>query len=267
MNNLHPTIQFTFEHSTQEISFLDMKIHTAADCKLSLTLYRKSTDCASLLHFHSNHSLKCKESIVFSQIQPGDTLLQKELDSHAVSLLSRQYPLEIIIRNISKALLHCHYTLLYRSPKAASPKTVLPIVTINSPERTHFSQLVQNCWHIIKNDLQLQSTAQPSHHYLPQKPTSQGDTSAFLTRQTNISTFFTKRIPPIVATGIITTYMQQPYPSQPQLFMGTHLLILATLYATWVAPPTYKLPSHFHHHVLHSLQYHIPPTLLPHDKH
>ena len=67
MNNLHPTIKFTFEHSTQEISFLDMKIHIRTDHKLSTTLYRKPTDCAALLHFHSNHSLKCKESPVFSQ--------------------------------------------------------------------------------------------------------------------------------------------------------------------------------------------------------
>ena len=59
MNNLHPTIKFTFEHSTQEISFLDMKIHIGTDRKLSTTLYRKPTDCAALLHFHSNHSLKC----------------------------------------------------------------------------------------------------------------------------------------------------------------------------------------------------------------
>ena len=67
MNNLHPTIKFTFEHSTHEISFLDMKILIVTDRKLSTTLYRKPTDCAILLHFHSNHSLKCKESIVFSQ--------------------------------------------------------------------------------------------------------------------------------------------------------------------------------------------------------
>ena len=39
MNNLHPTIKFTFEHSTQEISFLEMKIRIGADCKLSTTLY------------------------------------------------------------------------------------------------------------------------------------------------------------------------------------------------------------------------------------
>ena len=61
MNNLYPTIRFTFEQSTQETSFLDMKIHIGADRKLSTTMYRKPSDCAALLQFHSNHSLKCKE--------------------------------------------------------------------------------------------------------------------------------------------------------------------------------------------------------------
>ena len=135
MNNLHPTIKFTFEHSTQEISFLDMKIHIGTDRRLSTTLYRKPTDCAALLHFHSNHSFKCKESIVFSQafrynlLIADDALLQKELDSLAISLLTRHNPLEIITRNISKALLHSRDSLLYRPPKTASPKRLLPIVT------------------------------------------------------------------------------------------------------------------------------------------
>ena len=58
MNNLQPTIKFTFEHSTQELSFRDMKIHIGADHKHSTTLYRKTTDCSALLHLNSNHSLK-----------------------------------------------------------------------------------------------------------------------------------------------------------------------------------------------------------------
>ena len=65
------TIQFNLELSTQEISFQDMKIHTGTDRKLSTALYRKPTDCAAILHFHSNHSLKCKESVSFHK--PSDT--------------------------------------------------------------------------------------------------------------------------------------------------------------------------------------------------
>ena len=132
MNNLHPTIKFTFEYSIQEISFLDMKILIRTDRKLSTTLYRKPTDCAVLLHFNSNHPLRCKENIVFSQalrcnLIADDALLQKELDSLAVSLLARQYPLEIITRNIYKALLHSRDTLLHKPPTTTSPKTVLPM--------------------------------------------------------------------------------------------------------------------------------------------
>ena len=144
MNNLHPTIKFTFEHSIQEITFLDMKIYIGADHRLSTTLYRKPTDCAALLHFHSNHSLKCKESIVFSQdlrynLIADDTLLQKELDSLTVSFLARKYPLEIITRNISKALFHSRDTLLHRTPRVSSSRTLLPIVIPYSPEGNHFS--------------------------------------------------------------------------------------------------------------------------------
>ena len=63
MNSLRHTIKFTFEHSTRQISFLDMKIHIGGDRKLSITLYKKPSDCAPILHFHSNHSLKCKKAL------------------------------------------------------------------------------------------------------------------------------------------------------------------------------------------------------------
>ena len=67
MDNLYSTIKFIFEHSTQETFFLDMKVYIGVDRKTSTTLYRKPTDCVARLQFYSNHSLKCKECIVFSQ--------------------------------------------------------------------------------------------------------------------------------------------------------------------------------------------------------
>ena len=161
MNKLDPTIKITFEHSTLEISFLDMKIHIGADRKLSTTLHRKPTDCAALLHFHSNHSLKRKESIPFSQalsynlLIADDTILQKKLDFLTVSLFSRKYSLEIIARNISKAILHSHDTHLHRIPGASSSQTVLPIVIPYSSKGRQFSKSVRDHWHIIEKDPQL----------------------------------------------------------------------------------------------------------------
>lgn len=72
-----------------------MKIHIRPDHKLPIAMSRKSTECAALLHFHINHSPKCKESIVFSQaltynlLITDDILLEKELGSLTVSLLAR----------------------------------------------------------------------------------------------------------------------------------------------------------------------------------
>ena len=140
-----------------------MKIQIGANHKLSTTLYRKPTDCAALLHFHSNHSLKCKENIVFSQalrynlLIADDHLLQKELNSLAISLLARKYPLHIITNNISKALLHPCDTLLHEPTKASGPTTVLSIITPYSVEGKNFSQSVRDQWHLIENDPQLHS--------------------------------------------------------------------------------------------------------------
>ena len=137
--------------------------HTGADHKLSTTLYRKPTECATLLHFYSNHSLKCEESLVFSQglrynlLIADDTILQKELETLTVSLLAWKCPLEIITHNISKALLYSRETLLYRTPRASSSRTVLPVVTLYPSEGRPFSKSVQDHWHIIENDPQLHS--------------------------------------------------------------------------------------------------------------
>ena len=47
--------------------FLDTTKQLQSMKDFVIMLYRKPTDCAALLYFHSNHSFKCKERIVFSQ--------------------------------------------------------------------------------------------------------------------------------------------------------------------------------------------------------
>ena len=126
-------------------------IHIEAVCKFFTALYRKASDYAALLHFHSSYSLKFKENIVFffSQILgynlliADDTLLQKELDFLTISLFVRQYPLEIIIYNTSKALIYSSDTLLDEPPRPSGPRSVFPIVTSYSMEDRCFSQPVR----------------------------------------------------------------------------------------------------------------------------
>ena len=124
-------------------------IHIEAVCKFFTALYRKASDYAALLHFHSSYSLKFKENIVFfSQVLgynlliADDTLLQKELDSLTIFLFVRQYPLEIITYNTSKAL-YSGDTLLDEPPRPSGPRSVFPIVTSYSMEDRCFSQPVR----------------------------------------------------------------------------------------------------------------------------
>uniref|UniRef100_K7EXL6 Reverse transcriptase domain-containing protein n=1 Tax=Pelodiscus sinensis TaxID=13735 RepID=K7EXL6_PELSI len=53
-NNLHPTINLSLNHSTQEIHFLDTTVQIT-NGKLDTTLYRKPTDSYSYLHASSSH--------------------------------------------------------------------------------------------------------------------------------------------------------------------------------------------------------------------
>ena len=134
-----------------------MKIPIRADCKLSITRYRKPTDCVALLQFNSNHSLKCKESIVFSQVlrhnvlYADDNLLQKELDSLAISLLARKYPLYL------QRPLRYRDTLLHETTMTSGPRTVLSIINLYSIEGKIFSQSVRDQWHMIDNNPKLHS--------------------------------------------------------------------------------------------------------------
>ena len=140
-----------------------MKIQIRADFKLSITRYRKPTDCVALLQFNSNHSLNSKESIVFSQalrhnvLYADDNLLQKELDSLAISLLARKYPLDTITHYISKAPLRYRDTLLHETTMTSGPRTVLSIITPYSTEGKIFSQSVGDQWHMIDNNPKLHS--------------------------------------------------------------------------------------------------------------
>ena len=123
MNHVHSTIKFTFEHSTPETSFPDMMIRIRADWKFSARLYRNTSDCAELLHFHSNHLLKCKESTFSNKSSESTSSLQmtpdykKDFNPLTLPLLARQYPLKIVTCNISKVLL---YDILLRELSTVS---------------------------------------------------------------------------------------------------------------------------------------------------
>ncbi len=67
LNEVHPTIKFTLEHSDTCVNFLDTKVHLE-DGKLWTNLYSKPTDSHSYLHYSSAHPLHSKKSLPYSQL-------------------------------------------------------------------------------------------------------------------------------------------------------------------------------------------------------
>ena len=110
MNPISSTAKYKFAYSEKTVTFLDVQIYLSITRKLKTILYRKPTDCMTLLHFHFHHPLSCKEGIIYSQalrynmIISEDHILQEELNNLTRILLARAYPLHLIIKNVKKSL-------------------------------------------------------------------------------------------------------------------------------------------------------------------
>ena len=110
-----------------------------------------------LLHFHSNHPLHVKESIVYTQalrycwIISEDQNLDLELQTLAKTFLARKYPLSIIKRNLSKALSHTRESLL-EDHIVENPMEVTPLVTPFTPVGQLVSRIVNQHWNIIEEN-------------------------------------------------------------------------------------------------------------------
>ena len=169
MNTINNTIKYTFTYSKQTVSSLNVQVYLSEFIKLKTNFNRKSTECMTLLHFHSHHPLNCEEGIIYSQalrynmIISENYILQEELNNLTRILLARAYPLHLIITNIKKlsstpaatSCLNGHHiqkqsffpssfpsqTLIFSIPSIPSPFTLIATTLKN--------------WHIIADDATL----------------------------------------------------------------------------------------------------------------
>ena len=65
LNSRVPTISFTMEHSSEQVSFLDVMVKNINN-KLETDLYTKPTDSHDYLLYSSAHPQRCKDSIPYS---------------------------------------------------------------------------------------------------------------------------------------------------------------------------------------------------------
>ena len=108
LNDNHPTIKFTIEHSERELPFLDTLTYIDNN-KIKTKLYKKPTNKKQYLSYNSEHPAHMKKSIPYAQalryrrIIEDDTILDQELETLQNNFTSRGYPLKTTNDQIKKA--------------------------------------------------------------------------------------------------------------------------------------------------------------------
>ena len=120
-----------------------------------MKLYRKPNDCMKLHHSHSHHTIRCKESIIYSQVLrynmiiSEDNILQEEFNSLTRILLAC-----VIIKNRKKTLIHNHNHLLSQQTPQTETKILL-IVTPFSDIDKLLTAIIHKNWCDVSNDTTL----------------------------------------------------------------------------------------------------------------
>ena len=67
INQVHPSIKFDLNYSSNSVNFLDTTVKKCSTGKLSTTLFKKEKDCQAYLHRKSEHPESLKPGIPYAQ--------------------------------------------------------------------------------------------------------------------------------------------------------------------------------------------------------
>jgi GIY-YIG catalytic domain len=133
LNDSHPTIKFTIEHSEIEIPFLDTLTYVDNNI-IKTKLYKKPTNKKQFLSFNSEHPAHMKKSIPYAQalryrrIIQDETILDDDLVTLQNNFINRGYPQDTTIQQILKAKnLDRQSTITYKA-KTNSEINFTPLV-------------------------------------------------------------------------------------------------------------------------------------------
>ena len=142
LNSSHDTIEFTSEHSTESISFLDVMVKVGEGGVLTTDLFCKPTDTHQFLHKKSCHPWHTKKAIPYSQalkyrrICSDDRQFKEHVGKLAGWLKDRGYEESLVNQQIDRVRRLDRETLL---ENAGNRKTNegraerVPLMTTNHP--------------------------------------------------------------------------------------------------------------------------------------
>ena len=150
-------VKFKSNYSVVKVEFLDLVI-SIEEGKLKTNLFIKPSNLQIYLDFESNHPLHCKVGLVYGQALRVIERCSSRSDAEAhlnnlkEKLLARNYPLQVIEKEFSKARARNRKNLINQTRQKLSDKKIRCIFTYNegNPPLHLWIRQAQKC--LIKND-------------------------------------------------------------------------------------------------------------------
>ena len=165
MNTLWPELEFTFEWSDKELTYLDVNL-IMTEGKLETDRFIKPTNPQLYLHFKSNHPPQVFKAIVFGQAITVKTICSKEefvvkhFENLKQKFMERGYPVELIRENLARGaqldredLLKPKFYPTQATPVLASKPKFIPtfIITYN-PHNPPLNRWLKETFLILQAD-------------------------------------------------------------------------------------------------------------------
>ena len=149
LNNFHPHLKFTNEHSKEQINFLDVTTRVN-NGEFITNLYCKPADGHQYLHFKSCHPSHTKSSIIFSQalimrrIYSKKSVLVANVGKLKGWFKERGYPQDMVNKETKSALESPSLGRSKTSERSVSGngRTVVPLVVYCNPVLSCLGQVI-----------------------------------------------------------------------------------------------------------------------------
>ena len=165
MNTLWPGIEFTFEWSDSELTYLDVTL-IMTDGRLETIRHIKPTNPQLYLHHTSNHPPQVFKAIIYGQAITVKTICSKEefvikhLENLKQKFLERGYPLDIVRENLARGAALDREDLL--KPKCypsqatpavpTKPKFVPTFIITYNPHNPPLKEWLKETFLILQSD-------------------------------------------------------------------------------------------------------------------
>ena len=157
LNNLHPTIKFTYKYSRESIEFLDVMVIREGD-SIRTDLYVKETDTHQYLDFSSCHTYHTKKGIPYGQalrirrIVSDDGDFERRCSDLGGWLRNRGYPERLIDEQIGRARVEDRDSLLEREKKVAENDRDILVLSYHPCLSKKVHEIVRNAHPILQCD-------------------------------------------------------------------------------------------------------------------